>query len=197
MTARRSGATNIVIGKPEMPTPLMTADMKYITHQSDLERAALDRQCEYLPALAAGSHSARPHGIEGQATIPDGSSISRSRRATRNALGRIRFNFPNKFLVYQHDTPDKILLRVRQAGLQPRLHAGAESEQHYAEVFLSLDRPNDGYTEDRIKKMIALDAETDIQLPTYIPVNLTYQTAFVDDAGKLEFRDDVYGRDKR
>jgi hypothetical protein len=38
--------------------------------------------------------------------------------------------------------------------------------------------------------------ETDIQFPTFIPVNLTYQTAFVDDAGKLEFRDDVYGRDR-
>jgi len=36
-----------------------------------------------------------------------------------------------------------------------------------------------------------------IQLPTFIPVNLTYQTAFVDDDGKLQFRDDVYGRDKQ
>jgi hypothetical protein len=38
--------------------------------------------------------------------------------------------------------------------------------------------------------------ETDIQFPTFIPVNLTYQTAFVDDAGKLELREDVYGRDR-
>ncbi len=67
---------------------------------------------------------------------------------------------------------------------------------HYAEVLLSLVRPNDGYTEDRIKKMIAAGSETDIQFPTFIPVNLTYQTAFVDDDGKLQFRDDVYGRDK-
>ena len=44
--------------------------------------------------------------------------------------------------------------------------------------------------------MIASNEQTDIQLPTFIPVNLTYQTAFVDDDGKLEFRDDVYGRDK-
>jgi len=60
---------------------------------------------------------------------------------------------------------------------------------------LSLVRPDDGYTEERIKKMFGPN-ETDIQLPTFIPVNLTYQTAFVDDAGKLEFRDDIYGRDK-
>jgi L,D-transpeptidase YcbB len=63
-------------------------------------------------------------------------------------------------------------------------------------VLLSLVRPNDGYSEDRIKKMIAEGAETDIQFPTFIQVDLTYQTAFVDDEGKLQFRDDVYGRDK-
>jgi hypothetical protein len=39
-------------------------------------------------------------------------------------------------------------------------------------------------------------SEADIQFPHFLPVHLTYQTAFVDDNGKLEFRDDVYGRDK-
>jgi hypothetical protein len=71
-----------------------------------------------------------------------------------------------------------------------------QDPQRYAEVLLSLVRPNDGYTLDRIRKMIAENSETDIQFPTFIPVNLTYQTAFVDDAGKLQFRDDVYGRDR-
>jgi L,D-transpeptidase YcbB len=66
---------------------------------------------------------------------------------------------------------------------------------HYAEVLLSLVRPGDGYTEDRIRKMFGT-SETDIQFPTFIPVNLTYQTAFVDDGGKLEIRDDIYGRDR-
>jgi uncharacterized membrane protein YgcG len=66
---------------------------------------------------------------------------------------------------------------------------------HYAEVLLSLVRPGDGYTEDRIRRMFG-PGETDIQFPTFIPVNLTYQTAFVDDAGKLELREDVYGRDR-
>jgi hypothetical protein len=60
---------------------------------------------------------------------------------------------------------------------------------------LSLVRPDDGYTEERIKKMFGPN-ETDIQFPTFIPVNLTYQTALVDDAGKLELREDVYGRDR-
>ena len=71
-----------------------------------------------------------------------------------------------------------------------------QDPQKYAEVLLSLVRPNDGYTLERIKKMIDAGGEQDIQLPTFIPVNLTYQTAFVDDDGKLQFRDDIYGRDR-
>jgi hypothetical protein len=43
--------------------------------------------------------------------------------------------------------------------------------------------------------MIAAGSETDVKFTTPIPVHITYQTAFVDDAGKLQFREDVYGRD--
>src|SRR5262249_36583625 len=47
----------------------------------------------------------------------------------------------------------------------------------------------------RIRHMIASGSETDIKFSTPIPVHITYQTAFVDDAGKLQFREDIYGRD--
>jgi hypothetical protein len=66
----------------------------------------------------------------------------------------------------------------------------------YAEVVLSIVRPNDGYTKERITKMFG-NSEIDIQFPTHLPVHITYQTAFVDDNGKLAMRDDVYGRDTR
>jgi hypothetical protein len=65
----------------------------------------------------------------------------------------------------------------------------------YAAVLLSLVRPGEGYSEDRIRKMFG-NNEQDIQFPKFLPVHLTYQTAFVDEHGDLQFRDDVYGRDK-
>ena len=65
----------------------------------------------------------------------------------------------------------------------------------YAEVLLGLVRPREGYTQDRIRRMFG-NSEVNIHFPTFIPVHLTYQTAFVDEEGKLQYRDDVYGRDK-
>src|SRR5579871_436933 len=65
----------------------------------------------------------------------------------------------------------------------------------YAEVLLSLVRPGEGYTIERIKRMYGPN-EINIDFPSFIPVHLTYQTAFVDSDGKLEFREDIYGRDR-
>jgi murein L,D-transpeptidase YcbB/YkuD len=107
----------------------------------------------------------------------------------------VRFNFPNRFLVYQHDTPDKHLFahdtRAYSHGCMR-----VQDPPKYAEVLLNLVRPTENWTAERIKKMFG-NAEVDIQFPTSIPVNLTYQTAFVDDEGKLQIRRDIYGYDGR
>jgi murein L,D-transpeptidase YcbB/YkuD len=113
----------------------------------------------------------------------------------RNALGRVRFNFPNKFLVYQHDTPDKNLFsHDRRAYSHGCMRV--QDPPKYAEILLNIVRPNEGWTADKIRSMYG-SAERDIQFPTHIPVNLTYQTAFVDDAGKLQLRPDIYSIDSR
>jgi L,D-transpeptidase YcbB len=186
--------TKIVIGKPELPTPIMTADMKYITINPtwNVPPSIINR--EYLPALQQDPTVLDRMGLKVDRN-PDGSVHIWQPPGDKNALGRIRFNFPNKFLVYQHDTPDKYMFAYDKRAFSHGCMR-VQDPPRYAEVLLSLVRPNDGYTLDRIKNMIASNAQTDIQLPTFIPVNLTYQTAFVDDDGKLEFRDDVYGRDK-
>jgi L,D-transpeptidase YcbB len=71
-----------------------------------------------------------------------------------------------------------------------------QNPDKYAEVLLSLANPKEGYTIDRIHRMYGT-GEIDIHLQTPIPVHITYQTAYVDDAGKLVIRDDVYSRDAR
>src|SRR5580658_5845282 len=187
--------TKIVDGKPNMPTPIMSAEMKYITVNPTWNVPPSIVAREYLPALQQDPTVLDRMGLK-VGKNPDGSVHIWQPPGDKNALGRIRFNFPNKFLVYQHDTPDKYLFAYDKRAYSHGCMR-VQDPQRYAEVLLSLVRPHDGYTEDRIRKMIAEGSEQDIQFPTFMPVNLTYQTAFVDDNGKLQFRDDVYGRDRQ
>ena len=69
-----------------------------------------------------------------------------------------------------------------------------QNPDQYAAVLLNITEPNEHYTPEKIRSMYG-QSEIDLKFPTPIPVNITYQTAFVDDAGKLQFRRDVYGRD--
>src|SRR5262249_17168419 len=112
-----------------------------------------------------------------------------------NALGRIRFNFPNKFLVYQHDTPDKHLFAKEKRAFSHGCMR-VQDPLKYAEVLLGIELPREGYTQERIRHMFG-SAEQNINFPAPIPVHITYQTPYVDDAGKLVILEDVYGRDAR
>jgi murein L,D-transpeptidase YcbB/YkuD len=185
--------TRVVDGKPTMPTPIMSADMKYITVNPTWNVPPSIIHNEYLPALARDpTVLARAGLVVGRNS--DGTVHIYQPPGEKNALGRIRFNFPNKFLVYQHDTPDKHLFALDRRAFSHGCMR-VQDPAKYAEVLLSFARPGDGYTEERIRKMFGT-GETDIQFPASIPVHLTYQTAFVDGKGKLEFVEDVYGRDK-
>jgi L,D-transpeptidase YcbB len=96
--------------------------------------------------------------------------------------------------VYQHDSNQKYLFaNDRRAESHGCMRV--QDPVKYAEVLLTILRPGEGYTQDRIRRMFGA-YESDIPFPTLIPVHLTYQTAFVDDQGRLEFREDIYGRDQ-
>jgi len=185
--------TRIVDGKPTMPTPIMSAEMKYITVNPTWNVPPSIVAREYMPALQQDPTVLTRMGLT-VSRNPDGTVHISQPPGDRNALGRLRFNFPNKFLVYQHDTPDKQLFVYEKRAFSHGCMR-VQDPAKYAEVLLSLVRPGQGYTQERIRRMFGA-GEQDIQFPNFIPVHLSYQTAFVDDAGNLEFRDDVYGRDK-
>jgi murein L,D-transpeptidase YcbB/YkuD len=185
--------TKIVDGKPNMPTPIMSAEMKFITINPTWNVPPSIVAKEYMPALQQDPAVLERMGLK-VSTNPDGTVHISQPPGEQNALGRVRFNFPNKFLVYQHDTPNKNLFALDKRAFSHGCMR-VQDPVKYAEVLLSIVRPGEDYTQDRIRKMFGQN-ETDIQFPKFLPVHLTYQTAFVDEEGRLEFREDVYGRDK-
>jgi murein L,D-transpeptidase YcbB/YkuD len=186
--------TKIVVGKPSKATPMISAEMKYITVNPTWNVPPSIIQNEYLPALQEDPNALDRIGLKIRQD-PDGTVHNFQPPGADNALGRIRFNFPNKFLVYQHDTPDKYLFkRAKRAYSHGCMRV--EDPVEYATKLLSIEQPQQNYTPARIESMFG-DGEININFPHPIPVHLTYQTAFVDQDGKLQFREDIYGRDAR
>ena len=186
--------TKIVVGKPNLVTPMVSAEMKFITVNPTWNVPPSIIEKEYLPALEADPQALDRIGLK-LTQDADGTIHISQPPGAGNALGRIRFNFPNKFLVYQHDTPDKHLFsRDRRAFSHGCMRV--QNPLTYGEKLLSLVLPKERYTEARLESMFG-GSEININFPKFIPVHLTYQTAFVDDAGKLQLREDIYGRDAK
>ena len=187
--------TRIVAGKPgTTATPMISAEMKFITVNPTWNVPPSIIEKEYLPALQEDPQALERIGLR-LTQDADGTVHVSQPPGAGNALGRIRFNFPNKFLVYQHDTPDKYLF-AREKRAYSHGCMRVQNPLTYGEKLLSLVMPNEHYTEARLQSMFG-DNEININFPKFIPVHLTYQTAFVDGDGKLQLREDVYGRDAK
>ena len=187
-------ATKIVTGKPGMPTPMISPDMKFITVNPTWNVPPSIIANEYLPVVRQDPTALERIGLKME-NNKDGTVRIYQPPGEKNALGRVRFNFPNKFLVYQHDTPDKHLFGESKRAFSHGCMR-VENPIVYAEKLLSIELPKDGYTQDKIRKMFS-GSEINIDFPNPLPVHITYQTAFVSDDGKLEIREDLYGRDAR
>jgi murein L,D-transpeptidase YcbB/YkuD len=186
--------TRVVIGKPSMQTPLLSETMKSVTVNPTWNVPPSIVYNEYLPALAQDPTVLSRMGLH--VSYSGGGVHISMPPSEKNALGRVRFNFPNRFLVYQHDTPDKNLfandVRAESHGCMR-----VQDPAKYAEVLFNIARPDEQWTAERVTSLFGR-TEQDISIqPAQVWVHLTYQTAFVDDAGKLQTRRDVYNLDSR
>ena len=187
--------TRTVVGKAGHETPLLTETMKFITVNPTWNVPQSIIYNELLPIYETTDRQIFERQGLKMERDRDGSVRVFQPPGERNALGQIRFNFPNKFLVYQHDTPEKhYFAQDKRAYSHGCMRV--QDPMKYAEVLLSFAAPKASYTADGIKRMLGGE-EKQIDFQNQIPVHVTYQTAFVDPAGKLQFRDDVYGLDAK
>jgi len=109
-----------------------------------------------------------------------------------NALGKIKFLFPNNFAVYMHDTPTKRLFDEEIRAFSHGCIRLAEPME-LLKIVASIDTRVDL---ERANKILKGKTETNLSLKNSIPVDIVYLTAWVDYNGELQFRDDVYGYDE-
>ncbi|MFG1420723.1 L,D-transpeptidase scaffold domain-containing protein [Roseixanthobacter liquoris] len=194
--------TRVVVGKPETPTPLLSHDMEYVVLNPYWNIPPSIARKEMLPKLQADPYFLARQGMEvvrnGRVVDPGtvnwnaglGGTSFRQPPGERNALGRIKFMFPNNQSVYLHDTPSKALFaRDKRAFSHGCIRV--QEPLKFGEVIFNLGLGSTEWTDAKIGKMLG-GAERYINLKHHIPVHLVYFTAFVEN-GRLQVREDVYG----
>jgi murein L,D-transpeptidase YcbB/YkuD len=109
----------------------------------------------------------------------------------QNSLGQLSFVFPNRFEIFLHDTPEKALF----ARDTRTFSHGCIRIQHPVALAQYALRGLDGWDEGRIRGEIESLQQVTLNLPEPVPVYVLYLTSWVDEAGAVNFRDDVYGRE--
>jgi murein L,D-transpeptidase YcbB/YkuD len=201
----------VVVGQPDWQTPIFQSTMTYlvmnpywvvpegITHREIIPKMLQNpsylqnENMEMLSGYGQNMQIINPTNI-------DWSTVStrnfpyrfRQRPGSRNALGRIKFKFPNRFHVYMHDTPARALFaKPRRA-----FSHGCVRLERPADLAAYLLRDDPTWTVERVEKAMQGGQHRYVNLRQPIDVHLIYQTAWVDEDGRVQFRPDIYGLDK-
>jgi len=186
--------TKVVVGKPSTPTPLVSAPMQEVAVNPTWYVPQSIIQNELLPAYQSDPNIFVRMGLEVKEG-PDGHINVVQPPGAASALGRIKFAFPNRFQVYLHDTPGKRLFAYAKRAFTHGC-IRVEDPTKFGELILALTMNGRTPSSRQLRAMFGR-SERDFKLVRQPMVHLTYQTAFVDDSGKLQLRDDIYGFDAR
>ncbi len=200
---------SVVVGKPYSRTPVFSDQIRYIElnpYWTVPAGIAVKEELGKLRSNPAGLSAQGFEAIRGKEVL-DLRSINwanygpgnfpfqlRQQPGPKNALGRVKFMFPNEHNVYLHDTPSRSLF--------------ARSERAFSHGCIRVSQPLDlaeqllvaggvsGWGMDRINKTVATEKNTVVKLAKPLPIHLTYLTAWVDETG-VNFRKDIYKQDAK
>jgi murein L,D-transpeptidase YcbB/YkuD len=211
LLAREHGHTvmdvRVVVGKPGDETPVFSDEMETVVFSPYWYIPDSIKEQETAPAVVADPDYLARNNIEVlRGTRPvDVSRIDwqrpeelrdlafRQRPGASNALGHVKFLFPNRFDVYLHDTPADSLFERRGRAFSHGCVRVEEPEKLVQYVL----RGHTGWDAPRIRRAMYAGTEQQVPLAQKIPVHLTYFTAWVDENGGLHFKGDIYGYDQK
>ncbi len=201
----------VVVGKPYQRTPVFTANMTYLVINpswnipDSIARNEILKKIKKNPDYLAEQNIKvlRGRGSRGEEIDPetvDWSVITantlkygfRQEPGSLNPLGRIKFMLPNRFDVYLHDTPSK---RLFSENVRTFSHGCTRIEKPI-ELGEYVLRHAPGWTREKLLSAIEKGTEQKVMIPNPLNVHFLYLTAWVDERGILQFRNDIYGRDK-
>ncbi|KZL20778.1 murein L,D-transpeptidase [Pseudovibrio axinellae] len=198
--------SRVVVGKRSNKTPVFSDRMKHVIVNPYWNVPYSIASKEILPEMLASNPQS--YLRKGNYEIVYGGKIVDPRRVNwnavtfkkirirqrpgrGNALGKIKFMFPNKHNVYLHDTPSKSLFNRSERAFSH----GCVRVQNPFDFADALMATQNTITGNYIRSLVG-KKQTQVNLQQQIPVHISYFTAFVDEAGKLQRRPDIYGHNQ-
>jgi L,D-transpeptidase YcbB len=183
---------NVVVGKEGHNTTMFTGDLNQIVFSPYWNVPPSIVQKEILPKLASNPDYLSTQHMEQTGTDENGVPKIRQLPGDQNSLGKVKFLFPNSFNIYFHDTNAKSLFEKDKRAFSHGCIRLAEPEK--MAQYLLRDQPE--WTPEKIEEAMNSGHEQYVKLKNPVPVIITYYTAWVDDNGLLNFRDDIYSHDE-
>jgi len=202
----------IVVGLKDWQTPVMTTRMIQVTVNPYWNIPDRITRQETLPAVRADTSYLARNRIEVVTSFGPGARIIdpatvdwesveagtfayrfRQRPGPSNPLGTMKFILDNPYEVHLHDTP----LRTYFSRAERALSHGCVRLPRAAELAGTVFARDRSWTADSLNSWLRRGTEATFPLLTSLPVDMVYLTAWVDSAGEIQFRDDVYGYDRR
>jgi L,D-transpeptidase YcbB len=200
----------VVVGKPYHSTPVFTGRMTYLEINPFWNVPPSIASKELLPKIKQDvSYLAQNNYVlfsdwSSSAEVVDPLAVEWSKISAAafpykirqepgdgNALGRVKFMFPNRFNIYLHDTPAKTLFSRPERTFSHGC-IRVQDPPALAEMVLAT---MPGWSRARIDEAIASGERTIVALDEPLPVHVSYLTSWVNKDGSVHFRNDVYGRD--
>ena len=182
----------VVVGKEGTNTTMFNGNIDQIVFSPYWNIPASIVRNEILPKMKADPKYLASKHME---IVGKNDTLPRIRQlpGQDNALGKVKFLFPNRYDIYFHDTYAKDIFKkdVRAVSHGCIRLADAERMANY------LLRNNNAWNAEKIHAAMNSGKEQYVKVNPSMPVTITYFTAWVDETGKLNFRDDVYQNDKR
>ncbi len=202
----QSLSMRVVVGSRSNPTPEFSDEIEYLVFNPYWYVPKNILRKELLPAIQSNSSylSANRYELvaDGQAISPDDIDfrdvdfsefpyVVRQKPGAHNALGAIKFLFPNPLSIYLHDSPAKNLFaRSKRA-----FSHGCIRVEYPDLLARALLEKNTDWSESRIRSTITQGARQQVNLDESVPIYLAYFTVRVLESGDVAFFNDIYGRD--
>lgn len=182
----------VVVGKAAHKTVIFSDTLKYIVFSPYWNVPPSIVRNEMVPAMKKDRGYLARHNLE-ITGYSNGLPVIRQKPGRDNSLGRVKFLFPNRFNIYFHDTPAKSLFEKETRAFSH----GCVRLGEPIKLAAWLLRDDRSWTHEKILAAMDQTKEKWVRLDHPIPVFIVYFTAWVTSDGQLNFRNDIYGHDRR